>query len=252
MNDTVLVISGLDPTGGAGIAADIETINQFGVTPLSIVTTLTVQNTQSIQALQEVDSELIVEQFNHLKDDINISTVKIGILSSAKQVGVLADLLATCKNLNVILDPIVSSGAQDKLLNDEALSAIKQKLLPLTYVLTPNVSELQSLAPDLNEAEAVKSLGCEWVLLTTTDSSSEEIEHRLYHDGKLLDKYRYQKLPGLYHGSGCTLSSAISALIASGVSVSVAVKRALEYTYQTLLNAKQIGKMQYHPNRTKG
>ncbi len=252
MNDTVLVISGLDPTGGAGIAADIETINQFGVTPLPIVTTLTVQNTQSIQALQEVDAGLITDQFDHLKNDVDVSVVKIGLLSSVKQVEALTNLLLTIKKLTLVLDPIVSSGMQDKLLNVEMLDAIRQKLLPLTHVLTPNVSELQSLAPGLDEQEAIESLGCEWVLLTTTDSSSEEIEHRLYHDGKLTNRYQYQKLPGLYHGSGCTLSSAIGALIASGVSVSVAVNRALEYTYQTLLNAKQIGKMQYHPNRIKG
>jgi hydroxymethylpyrimidine/phosphomethylpyrimidine kinase len=87
------------------------------------------------------------------------------------------------------------------------------------------------------------------VLLTTTDVSDASIEHRLYQQAKLVKSYTYDKLLGNYHGSGCTLSSAISALIASGVDIEIACKKALDYTYQTLLNAKNIGKMQFHPNR---
>jgi hydroxymethylpyrimidine/phosphomethylpyrimidine kinase len=86
-------------------------------------------------------------------------------------------------------------------------------------------------------------------LVTTTDSSEVDIEHRLYHNSKLVEQFSYIKLPDKYHGSGCTLSSAISALIASDVAVNIACRRALDYTYQTLLNAKSLGKMQYHPNR---
>jgi hydroxymethylpyrimidine/phosphomethylpyrimidine kinase len=86
-------------------------------------------------------------------------------------------------------------------------------------------------------------------LVTTADSSDADIEHRLYHDSKLVERFCYNKLPDKYHGSGCTLSSAIGALVASGVAVNVACGRALDYTYQTLLNAKKLGKMQYHPNR---
>ena len=109
MLDSVLVLSGLDPCGGAGISADIETINQFGVTPLPIVTTLTVQNTQSVKSTQAVDIELITEQFNHLKEDIDFSVVKIGLLSSKSQIQTIASLLKTCEAPIVVLDPIVSS-----------------------------------------------------------------------------------------------------------------------------------------------
>jgi len=116
--------------------------------------------------------------------------------------------------------------------------------------LTPNVAELSYLAPGLDEQSAVSSLDCPWILVTTADSSEVEIEHRLYHHSKLVGQFPYKKLPGKYHGSGCTLTSAISALIASGVPVKIACKRALDYTYQTLLSAKKVGKMQYHPNRT--
>jgi len=251
VSDSVLVLSGLDPCGGAGIVADIETINQFGVTPLPIITTLTVQNTQSVKSTQEVDSKLIAEQFNHLKTDVKFSVAKIGLLSSKKQIEVLTNLLSECDDVTIVLDPIVKSTAKDKLLDSQTLEVLKTKLLPLVDVITPNVDELQALSPNKNEQQAVESLPCEWVLLTTTDSSDDEIEHRLYHHAELLERYTYTKLPGDYHGSGCTLASSIAGLLALGVETRIACKRALDYTYQTLLNAKSIGKMQHHPNRQK-
>lgn len=251
MSDSVLVLSGLDPCGGAGIVADIETINQFGVTPLPIITTLTVQNTESVKSTQEVDSKLIAEQFNHLKTDVTFSVAKIGLLSSKKQIEVLTNLLSECDDVTIVLDPIVKSTAKDKLLDSQTLEVLKTKLLPLVDVITPNVDELQALSPNKNEQQAVESLPCEWVLLTTTDSSDDEIEHRLYHHAELLERYTYTKLPGDYHGSGCTLASSIAGLLALGVETRIACKRALDYTYQTLLNAKSIGKMQHHPNRQK-
>ncbi|MDG2353731.1 MAG: hydroxymethylpyrimidine/phosphomethylpyrimidine kinase [Gammaproteobacteria bacterium] len=249
MLDSVLVLSGLDPCGGAGISADIETINQFGVTPLPIVTTLTVQNTQSVKSAQAVDEKLIAEQFNHLKEDVDFSVVKIGLLSSNAQIQTIASLLKTCETAAVVLDPIVSSSTGQQLLEDQALKTLKQDLLPIVTVLTPNVAELKALSSMVDEQKAIESLPCEWVLLTTTDTSKDEIEHRLYHHGQCVERFTYVKLLGQYHGSGCTLSSAIGALLASGVDVDIACKRALDYTYQSLLNAKSIGKMQYHPNR---
>ncbi len=249
MLDTVLVLSGLDPCGGAGISADIETINQFGVTALPIVTTLTVQNTQSVKSTQAVDTGLIVEQFNHLKEDINFSVIKIGLLSSQVQIEAIASLIQDCDHTTVVLDPIISTSTDQRLLNNESLKILKEKLLPLVQVLTPNLAELQALSSTTDEQQAIESLPCEWVLLTTTDTSDEQIEHRLYHHTSCVERFSYPKLPGSYHGSGCTLTSAISALLASGLDVEIACKRALDYTYQSLLNAKSIGKIQYHPNR---
>ena len=136
------------------------------------------------------------------------------------------------------------------LLDEDAINVMRNELVPLATILTPNLTELSRLAPGLDEQSAVSSLDCPWILVTTSDNSEVDIEHRLYHQSELVGQFPYKKLPGKYHGSGCTLSSAISALIASDVPVKVACKRALDYTYQTLLSAKKVGKMQYHPNRT--
>ena len=249
MNDTILVLSGLDPCGGAGLVADIETINQFGLTPLPIVTVLTVQNTQSVGDVQAVDSVLIAKQFHYLQADIDIQVAKIGLLASATQIQAIAQLL-TNQNITIVLDPIVKSSTKDVLLQTQALNALKQDLLPLVHILTPNSAELSTLSTGDNEQQQVASLPCEWVLVTTTDVSDGEIEHRLYQQGNLVKSYHYDKLSGDYHGSGCTLSSAVACLVAQGLPMADACQQALDYTYQTLLNAKSIGKMQKHPNRT--
>ena len=248
--DSVLVFSGLDPSGAAGIAADIETINQFGLTPLPIITTLTAQNTQRVDSLEVTKDSLLERQFNLINEDISFNTVKIGLLGSSSQIIAISKLLKDRKRLNIVLDPILISGTDENLSSIEMIEAMKSELLPLCLLLTPNLAELNVLAPGLSEQAAVASLNCPWILVTTSDSSEVEIEHRLYHESKLVKKFTYDKLPNKFHGSGCTLSSAISALIASGEDVDVACKKALQYTYQCLLSAKKIGKMQYHPNRT--
>ena len=248
--DTVLLFSGLDPSGAAGVSADIETINQFGITPLPIITTLTVQNTQNVTFLEATNNSLIQAQFKSIKEDIDFKVVKIGLLGSSSQIKTIAKLLINRSDLFIVLDPIIVSSSDNELSTDSMIEAMRNDLIPLCSLLTPNLSELSSLAPGLNEQSAVASLKCPWVLVTTSDSSEVEIEHRLYHHSNLVSKFTYKKLPENYHGSGCTLSSAISALIATDVSVEDSCRRALDYTYQTLLNAKKLGKMQYHPNRT--
>jgi len=248
--DTVLLFSGLDPSGAAGIVADIETINQFGMTSLPIITTLTVQNSQEVKLVEATSQTLIEAQFQALTEDIAFQTVKIGLLGSLEQIKTIIQLLDTRPELSIILDPVITSGNDEALLDEDAINVMRNELVPLATILTPNLTELSRLAPGLDEQSAVSSLDCPWILVTTADNSETDIEHRLYHQSELVGQFPYNKLPGKYHGSGCTLSSAISALIASDVPVKIACKRALDYTYQTLLSAKKLGKMQYHPNRT--
>ena len=248
--DSVLLFSGLDPSGAAGVSADIETINQFGVTPLPIITTLTAQNTQRVLSLEPTKSSLLELQFKLIDEDISFNTVKIGLLGSPYQVKVISKLLRDRRGVNIILDPIISSSTEHVLSSNEMIDAIKKELIPLCLILTPNLAELNALAPGLTEESAISSLNCPWVLLTTSDSSEIQVEHRLYHDSNLIRKFTYKKLAGQYHGSGCTLSSAIAALVALDVPVEDACEKALDYTYQSLLSAKKVGKMQYHPNRT--
>jgi hydroxymethylpyrimidine/phosphomethylpyrimidine kinase len=165
LNDAVLVLSGLDPCGGAGISADIETINQFGLTPLPIVTTMTVQNTQSVAEVQVVDVELITKQFHHLQADIDFKVVKIGLLCASEQIRVIADLV---QDKTIVLDPIIKASSEETLLQTQAIDTLKQDLLPLVKIITPNMAELHALSGEKDEQKAIEKLACEWVLLTTT------------------------------------------------------------------------------------
>ena len=250
-SDSVLVFAGLDPTGAAGLSADIEATNQFGLTALPIATVLTAQNTSEVTKIHTVDCGFIEEQFRALRSDIDFQVAKIGLLGSAPQINTIANCLSDVSELRLVLDPIVRSSSDNQLLDSSAIAAMKERLIPMAEVMTPNRSELELLAPGLDEVKAVQQLNCSWVLVTGTDDSQNDIEHRLYHEGVFHSSFNYVKLPGEYHGSGCTLASSIGALIALGIDVDIACKRALDYCYQTLLNAKKLGKMQYHPNRSK-
>ncbi len=246
MSDSILVLSGLDPCGGAGISADIEAINCIGLNALPIVTAITVQNTCSVTQVEPVDSDLIAKQFHHLQADIDFNVVKIGLTCSSEQIKRIANLV---QGKIIVLDPIIKAGTQDVLLQKTAIDTLKKDLLPWVKILTPNVAELHVLSGEKDEQKAIEKLPCEWVLVTTTDVSDAIVEHRLYHQKKLIKNYTYDKLSGIYHGSGCTLASSIAALITQQMPMQDVCQRALDYTYQTLLNAKQIGKMQKHPNR---
>ena len=247
--DSVLLFSGLDPSGAAGISADIETINQFGLNPLPIVTSLTAQNTQRVESIDVVKDSLLEKQFNLLDEDISFNTVKIGLLGSVSQIKTISRLIGEKNTLNVVVDPILISGTQENMSSIKMVGVMKKYLFPKCTILTPNLEELNLLSPGLSEKEAVLSLNCPWVLVTTSDSSKIDIEHRLYNKSSLIRRFNYKKLPDKFHGSGCTLSSAISALLAKGITIEEACDQGLAYTYQCLLNAKKLGKMQYHPIR---
>ena len=137
--DTVLLFSGLDPSGAAGVSADIETINQFGITPLPIITTLTVQNTQNVTFLEATNNSLIQAQFKSIKEDINFKVVKIGLLGSSSQIKAISKLLINRTDLSIVLDPIIVSSSDNELSTDSMIEAMKNDLIPLCSLLTPNL-----------------------------------------------------------------------------------------------------------------
>jgi hydroxymethylpyrimidine/phosphomethylpyrimidine kinase len=214
------------------------------------VTSLTAQNTQRVESIDVVKDSLLEKQFNLLDEDISFNTVKIGLLGSVSQIKTISRLIGEKNTLNVVVDPILISGTQENMSSIKMVGVMKKYLFPKCTILTPNLEELNLLSPGLSEKEAVSSLNCPWVLVTTSDSSKIDIEHRLYNKSSLIRRFNYKKLPDKFHGSGCTLSSAISALLAKGIAIEEACDQGLAYTYQCLLNAKKLGKMQYHPIRT--
>lgn len=258
----VLVIAGLDPSGGAGLCADIEVLSHWGIHSLPIITTLTVQNTQAVQAVQSVSTTLMKQQIHALIEDMQIDAIKIGLLSNCTQIDFLFELLTDYQHIPIVLDPIITASMSFPLLPPSATKRLK-KILPLCTIITPNAAELDILAGtkdkqgtksqgdrgDSKESDNVQSLGACWVLLTKTDSSTTTIHHKLYQGGKVVKTYTYPKLSGQFHGSGCTLSTTITAQLLYKNNVPTACWHALNYTYQTLIKADKLGKMQSHPNR---
>mgnify|MGYP000202593498 FL=1 len=193
--DSVLLFSGLDPSGAAGISADIETINQFGLNPLPIVTSLTAQNTQKVESINVVKDSLLEKQFNLLDEDISFNTVKIGLLGSVSQIKTISRLIGEKNTLNVVVDPILISGTQENMSSIKMVGVMKKYLFPKCTILTPNLEELNLLSLGLSEKEAVSSLNCPWVLVTTSDSSKIDIEHRLYNKSSLIRRFKYGDSP---------------------------------------------------------
>lgn len=254
----VMSFSGLDPTGGAGIQADIEALASHGCHTCPIVTAITVQNTQDVQLVQPVDATLLIEQARVVLEDVTVAAFKIGLLGSTLIIESIHTLLKDYPNIPVILDPVLSSGAGTSLFynkesDSEAIDAMTSLLLPMTTILTPNSHEARALAPNADSlsacAMAILDFGCEFVLITGTHENTPDVTNTLYGNNRQLETFHWERLTESYHGSGCTLTSSIAGLLAQGNEPLSAIHEAQEYTYESLKQGYRIGMGQHLPNR---
>lgn len=255
----VLTLAGSDPSGGAGIQADILTLAALGCHPLSVITALTVQDSASVQDLMVIDADWVNDQARMLLEDMPVAAFKVGLIGSVENVAVIAQLAADYPDVPLVLDPVLASGGGDSFADDDLVSAMRDMLLPQVTLLTPNSIEARRLAsedPDeeydlsLDQcAERLLSLGCRHVLITGTHENTQDVVNTLYAPDGLARSQSWDRLPGSYHGSGCTLASALAALLANGLPLFEAVDEAQQYTYQTLVNAYRPGMGQHIPDR---
>jgi hydroxymethylpyrimidine/phosphomethylpyrimidine kinase len=248
----VLAFAASDPTGGAGLQADILTIAAMGCHPLSVLTALTVQDTRGVESLQAVDCKWVEDQARRLLAEMRVDAFKLGVLGSAQNIAVIAGLLAEHPEIPVVCDPVLASGRGDALASAEMIDALREMILPQSTVVTPNSLEARSLAAerDLGAcARKILAMGSEYVLLTGTHEATEEVVNTLYDAGGVVREDRWQRLAGSYHGSGCTLASALAAALASGASVPEAARDAEEFTWQALAAGFAPGAGQFIPNR---
>ena len=248
---SILTIAGHDPTGGAGIQADIETINALGGHACSIVTALTVQNSTNLISFEPVSPELIHRQFLSLQQDFTFRAIKIGLIGSPALVDILAEMLALVPDIPVILDPVLAAGGGASVANNSLIGLIKSKLLAKITLITPNTLEARLLSGQTTADDCANSLmqsGCKHILITGTHETSDNVVNRLYSEaGKI--SLEAPRLPLEYHGSGCTLSSSIAFYLASGHSLTNSVKLAQEFTFASLENADHPGHGQAFPVR---
>jgi hydroxymethylpyrimidine/phosphomethylpyrimidine kinase len=249
----VLTIAGNDPTGGAGLSADVEAIISQGCHALPVVSCITVQDTCDVLAVETVHPDLLIQQARAVLEDLPVDAIKIGLLSSEENVEAVHELLADYPDIPVVLDPIISAGGGKLLCTEGAIEAMKELLFPYTTVLTPNSEEARLLVPGCdNSQSAISSLlemGCKWVLLTGTHENTPEVINHLYSDSGEHKQLSWPRLEHSYHGSGCTLSSAIAGLLAQGLDVVDAVAQAQDFTWHALQKGYRLGMGQLHPNR---
>ncbi len=251
----VLSISGHDPTGGAGIQADAESITHFGCQPCSVISCLTVQDSTTVHRLIPVCADGIIQQAKVLLRDMPIAVIKIGLTGSVSTVKAIVNILHLCPDIPVVFDPVLACGDGTPLANTELINAIKNELLPLTTVLTPNSVEAAQLA-GLKESSTINSLGLsllksgpDYVLVTGGHVTGSIIRNHLFNQHKNIETYESTRQTGDFHGTGCTLASSIAALMARGHSVPDAVESAQSYVDNAIKQATQYGKGQYFLNR---
>jgi hydroxymethylpyrimidine/phosphomethylpyrimidine kinase len=255
----VLVFAASDPSGGAGLQADIMTLSSMGCHPLSVVTAVTIQDTTGVDDVSAIDADWVADQARCVLEDMPVAAFKIGVLGSVETIAAIAEVVSDYPEIPLVLDPVLASGRGDELASEEMVSAMRELLVPQTTIITPNSLEARRLAmndsnedddPDLAEcARRIIASGCEYVLVTGTHENTPQVVNTLYGQDGVLRSDSWHRLPGSYHGSGCTLASAIAATIANGLAIGDAVKDAQEYTWQTLKAAFRPGMGQHIPDR---
>ncbi len=237
-----LTVAGSDSGGGAGIQADIKTMSALGIYASAVITAVTVQDTQRVHAVHVVPADIVEAQIRCVMDDIRPDSVKIGMLPDASCMKAVSMALkhATVK---VVLDPVMVATSGDSLMQYQALDVMKDVMLPLSYILTPNLSEAEMLSGisitcfnDVDEAaRRIADMGARRVLIKGGHFSGEAMEDRYYEDGTLTDRLVSPTVhTGNTHGTGCTLSSAIASFLALGDDAASAVRHAKEYISQAI------------------
>jgi hydroxymethylpyrimidine/phosphomethylpyrimidine kinase len=253
----VLTFAASDPTSGAGLQADLLAIASMGCYPLSVVTALTVQDTAGVESFLAIDPDWVADQARCILEDMPIAAFKMGVLGSTEIVTVVAEVVSDYPDVPLVLDPVFASGRGDEFAGEEMISAIRELLVPQSTVVTPNIPELRRLAREEDDdranlaecAQALLDSGCEYVLVTGTHDSTVDVVNTLYHRAGVVRSDNWPRLPGSYHGSGCTLASALAANLARGLEIGDAVYEAQDYTWHALSHAFRPGMGQHLPDR---
>jgi hydroxymethylpyrimidine/phosphomethylpyrimidine kinase len=237
----VLLFAGLDPSGGAGIGADIEAVSANGAHPLAVVTALTVQDNNRVHEVHPVDASLITRQVMLLAESIDIKAVKIGIPGNVDNARAIAQCINQLRGrwpgLPVVLDPVLASGHGDPLARGNVYAALAPLLACATL-----------LVPNLMEAEVTGTTTCDHVLVTGGHAHGGVIVNRWHHQGEVRE-WSWPRLPGEYHGSGCTLAASIAARLALGENMQQAIEQGQAFCHGALERAYPIAPGQLIPGR---
>lgn len=248
----VLIISGLDPSGGAGIQADIQAVTALGCHPLPVVSCLTVQDTCNVYGAEAISPQMITKQLECLAADVPIHAIKTGALGSAAIVEALVRFLADRSDIPLVVDPVIKAAGGGDLADDELIEAMKQQLFPLADVITPNGVELAQLGGSENIEQAAAALishNCPAVLATGGHGTGPDIINQLFRPGRDTSRWAITRRGGEYHGSGCTLAASIAAGRAKGLDLDTAIDAAQQFVATAINSPLTVGRGQPVPDR---
>jgi hydroxymethylpyrimidine/phosphomethylpyrimidine kinase len=254
----VLCFAASDPTCGAGAQADLLTLASLGCHPLTVLTALTVQDTTGVSGVLAFDAGWIADQARVLLEDIPVAAFKVGMLGSVEAIAAIAEIVNDYPDVPLVFDPVLASGRGDQFADEAMIEAMVGLLLPRTTILTPNSLEARRLAQEDDDedspglaacARRLVDAGAGYVLVTGTHENSVRVVNTLYGSHGPVRSDAWGRLPGSYHGSGCTLASAIAAHLATGLDVEEAVQDAQDYTWRALAAGYRIGMGQFIPDR---
>lgn len=248
----VLTFAGSDPTGGAGLQADVLTLASMGCHPVSVLTALTVQDTHGVASFEALDATRVRMQAERLLADMRVAAFKLGVLGSGANAAAVAAIVAAYPDVPVVLDPVLASGRGDTLADEDVVAALRSHVMPQSTVVTPNSLEARRIGGRSALAECARvfvECGSEYVLITGAHEPGSEVINTLYDSGGVVREDRWPRLPGSFHGSGCTLAAAIAAALAHGLALPEAARDAQEFTWQTLASGFRPGAGQAIPDR---
>jgi hydroxymethylpyrimidine/phosphomethylpyrimidine kinase len=257
----ILTFAASDPTGGAGIQADLMTQTSLGCYPLSVLTAITCQDTSGVSDVLPIDPSIVEKQARLILNETKIDVIKCGVMASEENIKVISEIIKDYPDVPVVIDPILSSGRGDNLALGDSLQLMIRHLFPLAEIITPNVNEAAKIISNKNISEidedllfigkSLMDLGPKNVLITAADYQVDKkiLTNTLFcQDGGIFN-FDHERLPQSFHGSGCTLASAIAAYLAQGMSIHTAVEEAQKFTIDTLKNGLVNGQGQLIPNR---
>jgi len=253
MIPNAITIAGSDSGGGAGIQADLKTFGALGIYGASVITAVTAQNTREVLAIHDVPVKMITDQINAVFDDIRIDAVKIGMLSRPAVIEAVVGALERHQAVNVVLDPVMVAKSGDKLLDDEAIDVLRERMIPMANVITPNLPEAAVLLQEpvittetsmAGVCERLLNMGAKWVVLKGGHLDGTNSPDLLMNSKQQWRFDARRILTGNTHGTGCTLSSAIASFLARGYEVPESVSRAKRYLQDavTAADCLEVGK----------
>ncbi len=246
----ILSIAGSDPTGGAGIQADIKAITMLGGYAATALTSITVQDTCKLYESFDLPADLVTKQIEVVINDLGIDVIKTGMLANEEIITAVSKILHKHNNIPAVIDPVMISTSEGKLITDAGFLALKEKLLPQAYLFTPNLIEAKALLDmNIEDLEDMKNagkkllkMGAKNILLKGGHLSTETIYDVLFFtDGKIEIFESAKIITNHTHGTGCSLASSIACLLGKGYALSFAVDTARKYIYQAIKTAPQFG-----------